>query len=168
MTQGTIVDPIAVTLDTILTNTPHMDIGVLTNLSIFCIVMTSPAIHRKDSWLFPLITMVTGLALDIIFIRGGVGKMVKNNRSAIGLKGDLFGFGNGFEMIGIMTELATDRTLNMAIQAVLADTFLVNGLILTHPNMIFAVMTIPAIHLIGILVTGFIIVMTLLAGHILE
>ncbi len=130
--------------------------------------MTSPAIHGKDSWLFPLITMVTGLALNIIFIRRGVGKMVKNNRSGIGLKGDLFGFCNGFEMIGIMTELATDRTLNMAIQAVLADTFLVNGLILTHPNMIFTVMTIPAIHLIGILVTGFIIVMTLLAGHILE
>jgi hypothetical protein len=72
MTQGTIIDSVTVTFNTILTDTPHVSIGILADLSIFGIVMTAPAIHWKDSAVFRLITMVTAFTLNVIFVRGGM------------------------------------------------------------------------------------------------
>jgi hypothetical protein len=168
MTQRAVIDSVTVALDTILSDASHVGIGIFANLFVLGVVVTPPAVHGKGSLLFQSISMMAGFTFYIEFIRGCMGKMVEDHRTAIGFESDLLWFGGYFKIFGIVTELTAHRTLNMAIQAVFPDAPLVNRRIPAGLYQIFTVVAFPAIHFPGILSIGFHIVMTLLTGHILE
>ena len=68
MTDGTIIRSVGMTIQAILADTSHMDVGVLTNFLIFLVVVTAPAVHRKNLLIFRLVAMMTGFTLDIVGI----------------------------------------------------------------------------------------------------